>query len=216
MCAHPILVIELALELGLRELLPAALYDLSRYGPSKIFAGTITADHSADPLASSSVVAAAKRLESSVLCWTLRGRQQAQIYMANFVQVEIQDRQPSRYCPRRVRKECRDSFYFIALNLLRAIGGIACGRDADPLFSVLQAVEMLTREDFSDGERKCSLNICVHCQAEFTDRCHLAREEIWSLLPVWFGLEPVGKDDELTSRMLQVRSSPMCQSFLQF
>ncbi|KAF5349797.1 hypothetical protein D9758_010165 [Tetrapyrgos nigripes] len=47
---------------------------------------------------------------------------------------------------------CTESFYFIALNLLRAVGGIAVGRDADPLFTIKQAEEMLVRADFVEGE----------------------------------------------------------------
>src|ERR1700761_6949149 len=39
-CPHPILIIDLALELNLPFLLPAAIYDLARYGPSRILAGT--------------------------------------------------------------------------------------------------------------------------------------------------------------------------------
>ncbi|THV06369.1 hypothetical protein K435DRAFT_960608 [Dendrothele bispora CBS 962.96] len=46
---------------------------------------------------------------------------------------------------------CAESFYFIALNLLRAVGGIAVGRDADPLFTISQAEEMLERCDFVQG-----------------------------------------------------------------
>ncbi|KAJ7354523.1 hypothetical protein DFH08DRAFT_855143 [Mycena albidolilacea] len=47
------------------------------------------------------------------------------------------------------------------LNVLRSVGGIACGRDADPLFTLLQAVEMLERMDFSDGTRVCGLRMCA-------------------------------------------------------
>ncbi|KAK7466223.1 hypothetical protein VKT23_004947 [Stygiomarasmius scandens] len=46
---------------------------------------------------------------------------------------------------------CTESFYFVALNLLRAVGGIAVGRDADPLFTIRQAEEMLGRCDFVEG-----------------------------------------------------------------
>jgi hypothetical protein len=60
-----------------------------------------------------------------------------------------------------VRHACRESFYFIVLNVLRSVGGIACGRDADPLFTLLQAVEMCERTDFSDGTRMCGLRMCV-------------------------------------------------------
>ena len=37
--AHPVHVIRLAHDLGLEQILPAAYYDLSRYGPRKITAG---------------------------------------------------------------------------------------------------------------------------------------------------------------------------------
>ena len=42
-------------------------------------------------------------------------------------------------------RACLESFYFIMLNILRSVGGIACGRDADPLFTLVQATEMLSR-----------------------------------------------------------------------
>lgn len=38
-CAHPILVIGLAREMGITEWLPAAFYDLARYGPRRIVSG---------------------------------------------------------------------------------------------------------------------------------------------------------------------------------
>ena len=46
---------------------------------------------------------------------------------------------------------CIESFYFILLNVLRSVGGIACGRDGDLLFTLVQAVDMLSRTDFRMG-----------------------------------------------------------------
>ena len=85
---------------------------------------------------------------------------------------------------------CIESFYFITLNMLRSVGGVSTGRDADPLFSLLQAMEMLSRTDFSDGRgtKQCGLRMCHMCKIEFASEGVKAREEIWSLMPRWFGL----------------------------
>ena len=49
------------------------------------------------------------------------------------------------------------------LHILRSVGGIACGGDGDPLFTLVQAVEMLSRMDFSDGARQLGLKMCGKC-----------------------------------------------------
>lgn len=195
-CPHPILVIDLALDLGLASLLPAALYDLARYGPSKIMAGTPPPPHSFlfDPRSGSA--AAARKpttLSHSLLVATLRGRECAQRFLADFVVAELQGRAPAPDClhleddaPSRT---CRESFYFIMLNVLRSVGGIACGRDADPLFTLVQAVDMLSRTDFSDGHRQCGLKLCHPCKVDFAGAATRARDDVWRLLPAWFGLE---------------------------
>ncbi|KAK0502426.1 hypothetical protein EDD18DRAFT_691278 [Armillaria luteobubalina] len=112
---HPILVISLSIELGLVDFLPAAFYDLSRYGPSKIVAGCPSLS---DP-------SSAITLSIDILRRTLRGREIGQQYMARFVLEEIQGRTPSADCPH--PDLCIQAFYYITLNLLRAVGGIACG-----------------------------------------------------------------------------------------
>jgi hypothetical protein len=63
---------------------------------------------------------------------------------------------------------CVESFYFILLNVLRSVGGgggIACGRDGDPLFTLVQAVDT----DFSDGVRERGLKMCERCKGDFAE-----------------------------------------------
>jgi len=75
------------------------------------------------------------------------------------------------------------------LNVLRSVGGIACGRDADPLFTLIQALEMLSRTDFSDGTRQCGLKICAACKADFSQSVTKTRQDIWREIPAWFKLQ---------------------------
>ncbi|KAK2467460.1 hypothetical protein APHAL10511_000315 [Amanita phalloides] len=224
-CAHPILVIRLALEQGIPSVLYAAMYDLSRYGPSKIILGTEppalasdafkvggdTAAGSFQPSGSGSGGGGddsrgdmlAVTLPHDLLLRTLKGREYAQKYLASFVHKELQSRVPSAGCVYKddggdgdgdgdgdgnseASRPCHDSFYFIMLNLLRSVGGIAAGRDADPLFTLLQAADMLSRTDFSDGQRQYGLRMCQACKVEFAAAVARAREEVWALLPSWF------------------------------
>ncbi|KZP14391.1 hypothetical protein FIBSPDRAFT_912810 [Athelia psychrophila] len=184
-CAHPILVIHLALELGLESLLPAAFYDLSRYGPSKIYLGAAPSPGTHLHLSQAkppSVATPLVRLSAAHFCQTLLGREMAQAHLAAFIEHELTDRPAARDC----------SFYFIRLNILRAVGGIACGRDGDPLYTLLQALEMLSRTDFTDGVQQCGLKMCHVCKADFAGAVGRAREEVWGMIPGWFGLVGAG------------------------
>lgn len=190
------MVIQLAFDLDILSILPAALYDLSRYGPSKILAGT-------HPLTSAfSILTSQPKPETpppaitlghAILCRTYRGREASQRFMANFVARELQARAPSPDCAHKSdeipSRLCHESFYFIMLNLLRSIGGVACGRDADPLFMLDQATDMLTRTDFSDGTTQCGLKLCDPCKRDFAGAVANAREEAWRVLPGWFGFQ---------------------------
>lgn len=194
-------------------MLPAACYDLARYGPRRIVLGVErepTDDgeddeqeptESADKGAPQSWKGSADRmvrLSRDELQMILTGRETAQRYLATFISVSLSRRLPSPGCaftasaadgaPPLNPHPCIESFYFIHLNLLRAISGIACGRDADPLFTLLQAGEMLERKDFSDGERVRGLGVCEGCKTEFRECVKRAREEVWRLIPGWFGL----------------------------
>lgn len=199
-CAHPILVIHLALELGLEMLLPAALYDLSRYGPSKIYIGAAPSPGAVYPSQSDSEGNSTPlvRLSDALLCKALTGRELAQAHLAAFIEHELTDRPASQHCintphstaPTTKTNSCTESFYFIRLNILRAVGGVACGRDADPLYTLLQALEMLSRTDFTDGVQRCGvgLKICEACKVDFGGMVARARAEVWRLIPQWFGL----------------------------
>ncbi|KAG2351615.1 hypothetical protein BDR07DRAFT_1583041 [Suillus spraguei] len=172
---HPILMLKLAYELNLHTFLPSAFYDLSREPEGQL-----------------------ARLSDDHLCATFLGREAAQLYIHTFLESALRDR-PSTNCAN-VGKlsavHCIESFYFIHLNVLRSVGGIACGRDADPLHTLLQAAEMLERTDFSDGVKTCGLRMCSVCKSEFIDTVKKARLEVWELIPEWFGLrEPKYVED---------------------
>jgi hypothetical protein len=123
----------------------------------------------------------------------LRGREHVQHFLASFLASELQERRASSECRYRIDPDpswpCHESFYFIMLNVLRSVGGIACGRDADSLHTLVQAVEMLSRTDFSNGMHTCGLRMCEVCKADFAAAAVRAREEMWMSLPVWFGLQ---------------------------
>ena len=82
------------------------------------------------------------------------------------------------------------------LNTLRSINGIAFGRDADPLFTLNQTEDMLDRADYADATDPkvlCSLNICAACKADFRIVIRAARQDVWRLIPTWFGLPSYGE-----------------------
>lgn len=197
--SHPISVINLAHELGLESILPSAFYDLSRYGPSKITMG-VPATSPVFPIPSVAHLSSdldlnnlsTVHLPHILLCHTLQGRESAQQFISTFVDKELTVRPISAGCTNshdHAGRFCRESFYFIKLNILRSVGGIASGRDGDPLFTLVQAVDMLSRTDFSDGEKQCGLKMCNSCKIDFASAVGRAREEVWALIPGWFGLE---------------------------
>ncbi|KIY45882.1 hypothetical protein FISHEDRAFT_60736 [Fistulina hepatica ATCC 64428] len=205
-CPHPILVIDLALELDLTSVLPAALYDLARYGPSKIMGGSTVPEVAFRPGPSSPLPSNAPRmlrLSTASLVRIFRGREAAQQFMAKFISEELQTRPPCVGCTGRSERntgaltDCQESFYFIMLNLLRSVGGIASGRDGDPLFTLVQAHEMMSRTDFSDGQRQCGLKLCTVCREDFAQAVSKAREDAWSLMPSWFALDDGLRDMEV-------------------
>ena len=185
--------------MNLPSILPAALYDLSRYGPSKIMLGTHSPPTAFELLLSQICgsplpIDKPVRLSRDMLCRVLRGREASQRVIATFIARDLDHRPPAADCLNSnddmdsAHHPCRESFYFIMLNILRSVGGIANGRDADPLFTLIQATEMLFRTDFSDGQRQCGLRLCQPCKADFAISAAKAREEVWSLMPRWFGL----------------------------
>ncbi|KAG6839557.1 hypothetical protein C0991_001533, partial [Blastosporella zonata] len=192
----------LALDLGIPSLLPAAFYDLARYGPSKIMCGaplppSALDEYLAQTQGETPPIPMIVQFPRAQLQRTLRGRERVQRYMAHFIASSLQSRFPAPECAHSQdpdpSRPCHESFYFIMLNVLRSVGGIACGRDADTLYTLTQAMEMLSRTDFSDGHRQCGLRICQPCKIDFAACAMKAREEVWAWLPKWFDL--TGEDD---------------------
>ncbi|KLO17471.1 hypothetical protein SCHPADRAFT_925803 [Schizopora paradoxa] len=201
--AQPIYVINFAREVGHLNILPSAFYDLCRYSPSKIIEGAPLLP-APEIVSSMSTVSQAGQegqspdgvmnvlLSPSDARLVLLGRESAQRAAASFIEDELSSRSIAADCHNREReggRVCRESFYFIMLNLLRAVGGIAHGRECDPLYTLTQAVEMTSRSDFSDGLQLCSLKICAACKLDFAHSVALGREQIWSKIPSWFGME---------------------------
>lgn len=195
---HPVLLINLARELdGIAFSLPAALYDLSRYGPKKIVSGSIAPcplDFSESCTLPPSPPQKFAHLSSQDLLQVLTGREHGQRFMTAFVEHTLRSPPISPQCCNKdvdQSQTCGQSFYYIMLNTLRSIGGIALGRDADPLFTLSQAEGMLDRTDFCDGtdpKVMCTLNVCVACKASFSTKVKEARADVWRLIPNWFGL----------------------------
>ncbi|KAL1744027.1 hypothetical protein HDZ31DRAFT_74505 [Schizophyllum fasciatum] len=205
---HPVAVIFVAIELGLPDLLPAAMYDLSRYGPSRVLAGAVVpyGPYSDEPAhrALGHGPHQVQALPRDLLVRVLRGREHGQRYISTFITRELQDRLPSARCfyplaqPHAGPSPCQESFYFITLNILRSVGGIASGRDGDPLYTLQHAKEMMDRTDFEDGQGDGpkALRICGECRRELGKSIESAREEVWRSLPVWFGMEE-GDEEEM-------------------
>lgn len=202
--AQPIHAINFARDIDHLGILPSAFYDLCRYTPSKIIEGVPPALASEVDHLSSAVNLAGEEektnadgipnvlLSPSDARLVLLGREAAQRAIALFIEEELSSRSIAADCHNREReggRVCRESFYFIMLNLLRSVGGIACGRECDPLYTLTQAVEMTSRNDFSDGLQLCSLKICAACKLDFANSVAMGREQIWSKIPSWFGME---------------------------
>jgi hypothetical protein len=142
------------------------------------------------------------RLSHDDLVQTFRGREALQRSVATFLDAQVKSRAPAAGCAG--GQACRDAFYFIALNTLRAVGGIAAGRDGDPLFTLAQMVDMLHHTEWVDGQYLRGLPMCGKCREEFVPAVHAGRQAIWDQIPAWFGLEPYdvlrARDEELNER----------------
>ncbi|KAI0268311.1 hypothetical protein BC834DRAFT_923355 [Gloeopeniophorella convolvens] len=189
----PIHVVNLARELNVGSILPAAFYDLSRYGTSKTASGT-------EPLAH--LETAPVMLSHDDLVVTFRGREALQRSVATFLNEHVKNRAPAAECVG--GQACRDAFYFITLNTLRAVGGIAAGRDGDPLFTLGQMIDMLHHTEWVDGQYLRGLPLCGKCREDFIPVVHAGRQAIWDQIPEWFGLESYetlkARDEELNER----------------
>jgi hypothetical protein len=136
------------------------------------------------------------------LVLTFHGRESLQRSVATFLDAQVKNRTPALGCTG--GQTCRDAFYFITLNTLRAVGGVAAGRDGDPLFSLGQMIDMLHHTEWVDGRYLRGLPMCGKCREEFIPAVHAGRQVIWDQIPGWFELEPYGvlkaRDEELNER----------------
>ncbi|KAF8578225.1 hypothetical protein K439DRAFT_1362692 [Ramaria rubella] len=186
---HPILVINLAHELGPAgaTLLPAAFYDLSRYNCSHIWTGCPT------PSPSPSITSPTgfTRLSPKDLQTVMIGKEASQSFIARFLRRELEGRKIALLCEHGAYddgKECCDAFDELAHEVYRGIVGVTCGRDSDPLFTLGAAVMMQQREDDGNVGMHPASKACEQCRAEFAEVALAARRYVWDQLPCWFGL----------------------------
>ena len=136
MYPHLISVIELALDMILPSILPAAfkLYDLSRYGPSKIMLGTYSPPTAFESLHSNYNLwfPASNRQTNStlVICYVgFSAVAKFTAFIATFIAWDLDHCPPAAECLYSnddidsVHHLCREFFYFIVLNILRSVGG---------------------------------------------------------------------------------------------
>ncbi|KAG6899486.1 hypothetical protein C0993_009780 [Termitomyces sp. T159_Od127] len=167
------------------ELLPAAFYDLSRSSPSACAAGYTC------PLTLTT-----HQLSDVDLLNLLRGKEHSSRFLSTFIVKELEGREPSMSCLYRMepdvarRRVCQAAFEAITFEILRDINGTICQRSSDPLFAILDAELMQTRED-PLGRLNSALRACEYCRSEFGAAVDAAREDFWQRLPTWFGIDPV-------------------------
>ncbi|KAF5386491.1 hypothetical protein D9757_005839 [Collybiopsis confluens] len=193
---HPILMIDLSIELHLDKFLPSAFYDLSRYGPSKIMYGT---QGNGSALSSPEQEPRFVCLSNQLFVRTLHGRERGQRFLLDFLANHVEKRRPSPRClytqsplhPSLLKSHpCIRAFQQIYIDIFRSIGGVSIGRDADPLFTISQAMDRLTRPGTVEDERTKAF-ICGSCKVDFLVDCSRGREAAWACIPGWFGLEEI-------------------------
>ena len=176
------MVINLARAVDALYLLPSAFYDLSRCYPSDTAAGytcprTQETHHLSEP----------------DLTKLLTGKEHASRFLSTFVRDELVNREPAANCiykaesDLRLKRRCQTAFEAITFEMLRDVNGVVCHRSSDPLFAIMDAELMQSRDDLA-GQYGVSLRVCDSCRSEFSVAVDTAREEGWRRLPLWFGI----------------------------
>ncbi|KAF8629430.1 hypothetical protein AX15_003477 [Amanita polypyramis BW_CC] len=179
---HPILIINLARAVDAPYLLPSAFYDLSRCYPSDTAAGYKCPK-----------TRELHQLSESDLTNLLKGKEHAARFLFTFIINELESRESAPNCiykaesdpPR--RRHCQAAFEAISSEILRDVNGVVCHRSSDPLFAIMDAELMQTREE-SSGQYGVSMRVCDCCRSGFSSAVDNAREEFWQTLSQWFGL----------------------------
>lgn len=178
------MVINLARASNALELLPSAYYDLSRSSPSECAAGYTCP-----------VTSETHHLSDNDLLILLQGKEHAARFLSAFIAKELEGRDASSFCEYQPdldasrNRICQAAFETVTFEILRDVNGVICHRSSDPLFAILDAEMMQTREDVS-GRPYLALRACEACRAEFAFAVDVSREEFWRKLPNWFGIDP--------------------------
>ncbi|KAF8578183.1 hypothetical protein K439DRAFT_1648845 [Ramaria rubella] len=177
---NPILIINLARELCLPSLLPAAFYDLSRYISTHILSGSLETPDG--PVVF---------LKGQDNIFVFMGKEAGQQFVSSLIAKELEDRKPAEWC-RNVHNNnsdvCRDSFAIITYETLRAVGGLTSGRESDPLFLLQSILDMQSRETGRDVAEKPAARGCEMCRSDMRTTIQRARQTIWDSIPGWFGI----------------------------
>jgi hypothetical protein len=172
-------VINLARAIEAPELIPSALYDLSRCVVSETTAGYTD---------SQNIV---HQLSQEDLMSLLKGREHASRFLSTFIVNELEGRAPSAHCIHAQdddagqRRACQGAFESITFEILRDVNGVT-HRSSDPLFAIVDAELMQTRDD---PQGLSILRACEFCRLEFGVAVDQAREEFWNKMPSWFGVD---------------------------
>ncbi|KAJ7680285.1 hypothetical protein DFH06DRAFT_1162466 [Mycena polygramma] len=175
---HPILVINLGREIQAPELLPSAFYDLSRCLVSETTAGYTDSNN------------VLHQLLPEDLMNLLKGREHASRFLSTFIVNELEGREPSANCVHAddedpgQRRLCQAAFESTTFEILRDVNGVT-HRSSDPLFAIIDAEMMQTRDDAS------ILQACEFCRLEFGAAVDRARDEFWNKMGGWFGVEGI-------------------------
>ncbi|KAF8160612.1 hypothetical protein B0H34DRAFT_745968 [Crassisporium funariophilum] len=184
---HPIMVINLAREVGALELLPSAFYDLSRSNASEIATGYLPPGCSQR--------SETHLLSERELMNALKGREHASRFLSTFVVNELESRECSPNCLHRNERDpfrkriCQATFEATTFEILRDVNGVVFHRSSDPLFAIMDADLMQNRNESSNARLNLLHRACEPCRQEFTASVDAARDEMWRKLPAWFGVD---------------------------
>ena len=176
------MVINLARAVDALYLLPSAFYDLSRCYPSDCAAG-YTCPRTRET----------HHLSDLDLTHLFEGKEHTSRFLSSFVLTELQNRKPTPSCRYRTESDphlklhCQTAFEAVTFEILRDVNGVVCYRSSDPLFAIMDA-ELMQSRDEPAGSYGVSMRVCDFCRSEFSAAVDNAREELWRSLPHWFGI----------------------------
>jgi len=176
------MVINLARAVDAPYLLPSAFYDLSRCYPSDIAVGYKCAR-----------TQETHHLSELDLTNLLKGKEHASRFLSTFIVRELENREPVASCMYKADSDplrkwhCQAAFEAVTFEILRDVNGVVYHRSSDPLFAIMDAELMQSREDLAE-QYDVSMRVCDSCRSGFSAAVDNAREEFWGKLPQWFGL----------------------------